>query len=329
MSERALTVVIPNWNGVSLLDRCIDSVARAWAVAGYRLPCDIVVSDDGSDDGSLDLLREKYPRVRTVAAQERSGFIACANRGIDLGGHPYVLLLNNDVTLHEEFLARWQECYDDPSVFCVTGRMLRPDGVTYDSGRRVGVWDHGLLRHWVVCAEGEVGPTLYGSGGASIYAREKLRALNGFDPLFRPMYNEDLDLGYRGWKRGWKTIYQPACRACHHGSVSSKRVYHARELSAIIAKNHFLFIWKNLTDRGLMRSHLEGLPYWLAQSWRPRRRVVTLGFAQALRQVAEARRRRDVERREQRVTDSEIWSWFRPTPEDLQYSPYQGWAGTA
>ena len=312
-----------------MLGACLESVTHAYKVAGYRQPWDVIIADDGSTDGSVDWLRERYPWVRLALGQERSGFIANANRGIDLCRQPYFLLLNNDVTLHEDFLAQWQDAFNDPETFSVTPLMLRPDGVTFDSGRRVGVWDHGLIRHWVVCNRGVSSPALYGSGGASIYETEKFRRLGGLDPLFRPMYMEDFDVSYRAWKRGWKTIYQPACLAYHHGSVSSKQVYRERQLSGIIAKNHYLFIWKNITDPVLFQQHVAWLPFWLGQAWRPGRRVVSAGFVTALRQFREALALRTRERREERVSDRTIWRWFEPTPEDLANSPYQGFAGTA
>jgi GT2 family glycosyltransferase len=328
MLPRTLSVVIPNWNGERLLEPCLESVERALSFAGYREPREIIVADDGSTDGSVALLRERFPGVRVVAAPKRSGFIASANSGAELVTGAYVLLLNNDVTLEETFFTRWERPFDDPAVFSVTARMLRPDGITYDSGRRVGVWDRGLIRHWVISAAGTVGPTLYGSGGASFYETARFRALGGFDPLYRPMYMEDLDLSYRGWKRGWKTIYQPDCLARHQASVSARRVYSHRRLHAIIAKNHYLFIWKNITDASLSREHLLGLPYWLAQGWRPRRRIVTLGLLLALPQLPEALAKRAEERREQRVSDAEIWARFFPTDYDLAHSRSLGWAGT-
>jgi GT2 family glycosyltransferase len=329
VSESTLSVVIPNWNGARLLGDCLTSVVTALSAAGCPSPVEIIVADDGSTDGSLALLRDQFPFVTVVTAPVRSGFIANANRGIARCTRPYVLLLNNDVTLHEGFFADWPQAFADSTVFSVTPRMLRPDGHTFDSGRRVGVWDHGLLRHWVVADDRAAGPTLYASGGASFYRTMQLRVLGGFDPLYRPMYMEDLDVSYRGWKRGWATMYQPQRVAYHHGSVSSKQVYRERQLSAIIAKNHYLFTWKNITDPTLTRQHLMGLPYWLAQAWRPGRRVVTAGWFLALRQFGEARQRRAVERQQQRVSDRELWARFQPTLDDLARSPYLGWAGTA
>jgi hypothetical protein len=117
--------------------------------------------------------------------------------------------------------------------------------------------------------------------------------------------------------------------AYHHGSVSSKRAYRARHLYEIIAKNHFLFIWKNITDPTLFREHLLWLPFWLGQGWRSGRRVVTSGFVQALPHLREALRKRAQQRSVERVSDREIWATFRPTADDLVHSPYVGLAGTA
>lgn len=329
MTDRPVSIVIPNWNGAQLLGPCLESVRRALETAGYAPPWDIIVADDGSTDGSVEMLQSLFPSVRTTGALRRAGFIANASRGIELCSNPHFLLLNNDVVLDEAFFMHWQSVFDDPDVFSVTSRLLRPDGVTFDSGRRVGLWDRGLIRHWVVCATGKLGPSLYGSGGASFYDAARFRALGGLDELYRPMYSEDLDLSYCAWKRGWKTIYQPDCLAYHQGSVSSRRAYSARQLYEIIAKNHFLFIWKNITDAGLFRQHLSWLPFWLGQGWRPGRRVVTSGFFRAVPYLKEALRKRALQRAVECVSDRDIWAAFRPTTEDLAHSPYMGLAGTA
>lgn len=329
MHNRSLSIIIPNWNGVNLLGPCIESVSKALEFAGCQTPWEIIVSDDGSTDGSLTLLRKVFPYVQIVTSPQRLGFIYNANRGIEHCTNPYFLLLNNDVTLDKDFFTHWSSGFDEPDVFSLTCRMLRPDGVTFDSGRRVGIWERGLIRHWVVCSEGSPGPTLFATGGASIYNTARFRQLGGFDDLFRPMYVEDFDLSYRGWKRGWKTIYEPAMIAFHHGGVSSKKVYRARMLNTLVARNHFLLIWKNITDPVLIREHICWLPYWLLQGWRSGRRLISIGFFKALSRLKEVQNKRSMERHQQVVSDHDIWALLHPTKEDLLNSPNVGWAGTA
>lgn len=327
-SSNKVSVVIPNWNGARLLERCIDSVFAAMDAHLGRQACEIIVADDGSSDVSLSILETRYPTVHRSRAHERAGFIAAANRGLARCTGDYVLLLNNDVILYADYFRDWQNPFADPAVFAVTGRMLRPDGVTYDSGRD-GVWDHGLLRHWVVCNEGTTGPTLFGTGGATIYYLNKFRSLGCLDTLYRPMCVEDFDVGYRAWKRGWKTLYRPDVVAVHHGSVSSKKVFRTRELERLVARNHYLFVWKNVTDPRLTRRHLLSLLPWVAQSWRGGHRVESLGLVQALPRLPEALQRRAVEVAEERVGDGDIWRIVQPTGEDLRHSPYAGQVGTA
>src|SRR5262249_46820885 len=155
-----------------------------------------------------------------------------------------------------DFFLHWAAHFEDPAMFAVTSWMLRWDRRTVDSGRRVGVWDKGLMRHWVVQDRGQGALSLYACGGASVYQKSKFLSLGGFDPLYRPMYVEDFDLSYVALKRGWKVMYEPRCVVYHYGSYSSNRTFTERRKFLLDTKNHYLFIWKNITDPTLLRHHL-------------------------------------------------------------------------
>lgn len=329
MSNKSTSIVIPNWNGEEILPACLTSLGQALERAGGPRPWEIIVADDGSTDGSLELLSTRFPEVKVVKQDQRQGFISSANLGLSHCTGDYVLMLNNDVIVEPDFFTHAMPHFEDSDVFAVTSRILRPDGQTFDSGRRVGVWERGLIRHWVVARTGTTGATLYGSGGATIYDRKRFMALGWFDPLYRPMYVEDLDICYCAWKRGWKVLYEPQALAYHRASYSSKRVFKPRPFHTMIATNHYLFIWKNITDAALYRQHLLWLPYWLALGWLPRRRLVMLGFFRALKRLPEALAKRRQEKQQMQVSDRVIWRALAPSEEDYRYSPRLGHAGTA
>jgi GT2 family glycosyltransferase len=260
---------------------------------------------------------------------QRSGFGKTANTAVRHCARDYVLLLNNDVYVEQDFFEHWSEPFQDPCVFALASWMLRWDRKTVDSGRRVGVWDKGLIRHWVVEDQGQPAPSLYACGGGSVYDRHKFMTIGGFDPLYRPMYTEDFDLSYVAWKRGWKVMYEPRCVVYHHNSHSSSKVFSQRNKFLNDTKNHYLFVWKNITDPILFRQHLLWLPYRVLGGPFYGRRMLTAAFVKAVGQLGEAiRRRREVQRFEQ-VSDRAIFDLLRPTDDDLARSPYQGTAGVA
>jgi GT2 family glycosyltransferase len=261
---------------------------------------------------------------------QRSGFGVVANTAVSHCASDYVLLLNNDVYVEEDFFLHWPRHFEDPAMFAVASWMLRWDRKTVDSGRRVAVWDKGLIRHWVVEDRGQQpAPTLYACGGASVYDKRKFLALGGFDPLYRPMYTEDLDLSYVAWKRGWKVMYEPELVVYHHSGFSSDRTFRRRIRFLNDAKNHFLFVWKNITDPGLFRRHLAWLPWRVTVAPFQGRRMLTAAFLVALKQLNEALRQRQSLRRFEKVSDRTIFEMFQPTAHDLAHSPYRGTAGAA
>jgi GT2 family glycosyltransferase len=143
------------------------------------------------------------------------------------------------------------------------------------------------------------------------------------------MYTEDLDLSYVAWKRGWKVMYEPRCVVYHYKDYSSNRTFSQRRKYLNDTKNHYLFIWKNITDPALCRHHLAWLPLRVLGAPFYGRRMLAAAFVLALRQWPEAIRRRREVRRFEKVSDRAIFDLFRPTEYDLAHSPYQGIAGAA
>ena len=327
MSTKNISVAIPNWNGEDILGKCLNSVQAAYEYAGLAKPWDIVIVDDHSTDDSVNLIRREYPKVNLIVPAEKGGFGKTANRAVLACQDDYVLLLNNDVLLEKDFFTHWRHHFDSLDTFALASWMLRWDRKTVDSGRRVAVWDKGLIRHWVVEDRGRASPSFYACGGASIYDKHKFAAIGGFDPLFRPMYTEDLDLSYVAWKRGWKTMYEPSCVVYHRNSYSSEKTFTQRRRFLNDAKNHFLFVWKNITDPVLFRRHMTWLPLRLVAAPIHGRRMLAAAFVVALRQAGEAWQCRQGIKKVERVSDREIFALIRPTEYDLAHSPRQGLAG--
>jgi GT2 family glycosyltransferase len=325
-----ISVAIPNWNGEAVLPFSLASVLAALRASCAKTPWEIVVVDDCSTDASAEIIRAQFPEVRWIPLSRRGGFVEAANAAVSACTNDYVLLLNNDAVLDPGFFGHWRRHFEaDETTFAVTGWMLRWDHTTYDSGRRVGVWERGLVRHWVVGDRGQTGPTLFACGGAAVYDRRKFQALGGFDPLYRPMYVEDFDLSYRAWKRGWKVTYEPACLVYHRHAFSSLRAFSSRRKDMLLNRNHFLFVWKNITDTDFVRQHLLWLPVWLASAPFQGRRLWLAAFFEALGRLGEIPARRRVESREATITDREVFELVRPTEYDLAHSPRTGMAGTA
>ena len=242
-------MVIPNYNGERWLPGVLDSVA-----AQTLAPAEVVVVDDGSTDGSLALLAERYPGVRVVACPVNGGFARAANAGIAAVGAEAVALVNTDIVLDARWLERAVAALAaapqaaavatkmldlaDPDVLYDAGDVLRRDGVCEQRGRferDTGRYD----------TPGEV---FAACAGAALYRRAAVRAVGGFDERFGT-YLEDVDLGLRLQLAGWRCRWEPRAVARHAGGGSAGGLRHGP--GAWVQRNTLLLVARSFPLRWL------------------------------------------------------------------------------
>ena len=255
--QRAASVVIPNWNGEDLLARYLPALEIAMAGNPEN---EIIVVDNGSSDGSVELLREKFPRVKTLALDRNLGFGGGSNAGFRAASNDIVVLLNSDMRVEPDFLAPLLAGFTDDKVFSVSCQIFfsDPTRVREETGLTQGWWEDGSLRvrHRLDRGITDLYPCFYGGGGSCAFDRAKFLELGGFDPLLAPFYLEDTDLGYMAWKRGWKVLYQPKSVVYHeHRGTIGKR-FTEGQIQAVLKKNFILFCWKNIHEWNRFAPHL-------------------------------------------------------------------------
>lgn len=252
----AATVVIPNWNGSDLLAKYLPSVIAA--LAGNEKN-EIIVVDNGSEDGSALFLREHFPEVRVLALDRNLGFGGGSNEGFRAAKNDIVVLLNSDMRVQPDFLAPLLQGFTDEKVFAVSCQIFfsDPNKLREETGLTQGWWENGGLRvhHRIDPAISRAFPCFYGGGGSCAFDRRKFLALGGFDELFRPFYLEDTDLGYQAWKRGWKVLYQPQSVVYHEHRGTIGKKFSAAQIDAVLKKNFILFCWKNIHEWQRLWSH--------------------------------------------------------------------------
>lgn len=212
-----IDVVIPTWNGRELLARCLDSLARQ--TVAHR----VIVADNGSADGTVTLVRDRFPDVDVVGLDRNYGFAGGVNRGVERGEAPVVVLVNNDVECDPVFVERIVAPLADERVGMVTGLLLRPGRTEIDN---YGIECDATLAAYPRFAgapypetrvddENLLGP----SGGAAAYLREALTAADGFDERMFA-YMEDVDLALRLRADGWLAAGAPEATGIHLGSAT-------------------------------------------------------------------------------------------------------------
>lgn len=247
--NQAASVVIPNWNGRDLLEKYLPPLIDAMAGNSAN---EIIVVDNGSEDGSVEFVREHFPTVRLLALERNLGFGGGSNEGFRAAKNEIVVLLNSDMRVEKDFLAPLLEAFTDEKIFAVSCQIFfsDPGKLREETGLTQGWWENGGLRvrHRIDEAITKPFPCFYGGGGSSAFDRRKFLELGGFDHLLHPFYLEDTDLGYQAWKRGWKVLYQPRSVVYHeHRGTIGKRFSQA-QIDRVLKKNFILFCWKNIHE---------------------------------------------------------------------------------
>ena len=245
------SVVIPNLDGAHFLAPCLDSLGRQTLA-----PDEVIVVDNGSSDGSIELLRERFPDAQVLELGENLGFAAAMNAGIAKARAELVAFLNNDAVAEPSWLAELAACLDrHPEAAAATSKLCLADG----SGRLDGAGD-GLTRSFLPYVRGHGEPDdgrfdeeveVFGaSGAAALWRAQPLRDLGGFDERFFAYY-EDVDLSFRARLRGYEIWYAP--RAVVHHARGGTAGQHIDFALFHPVKNRWFMIVKDTPGRTMLR----------------------------------------------------------------------------
>jgi len=268
--KQPVAVVIVSWNSSDELPECLDSVQREGA-------SEIIVVDNGSRDGTPELVKAEYPAVTLIRLSENRGFAAGCNIGVRASESPYVLFLNADALLEPGYLGTLVAALaSDAKAASAVGKLVYwRDGVRYiDSAgirlcayalrpldRGYGEPDHGQYDR--AC-------TIFGpSGAAALYRRSALRDVGeqAFDEEFFAYY-EDVDLAWRLRNKGYRHLYEPRALALHERRGAKKK---PRDIAERAFVNRYATWLKN---ESLVRFFAYGL---LALGWEAVRLVRRYG----------------------------------------------------
>lgn len=249
-----ISVVIPTRNGRLLLQRLLPLILTD--------ADEIIVVDNGSDDGTAEWLAREYPGVRVEVNARPLSFARAVNRGIFAAQYSHVCLLNNDMAPEPGFLPNLRQAFDRvPELFCATAQIFFPAGKRREETGKAVMRPPAAQRTTtefpVHCAEPIPGEdltyVLYGSGGCSLYDASRLRTLGGIDEVYEPAYVEDLDIGVRAWQRGWPTVFVASARTLHDHRATTSRYYTEAELNRVLERNYLLFLTRTVASAEVFR----------------------------------------------------------------------------
>ena len=241
---KKVSVIIPNYNGMQYVKRCLDSL-----MAQTLKDWEILFIDNGSADGSRELVEKEYPLVKVIALPENLGFCGAVNIGIRAATASYVVLLNNDTEAEPEFL---QELYDGirrkPRAFSGGAMMLQFHNREKidDAGNFYNAlgWAFALGKGKPAADYNKERKIFSACGGAAIYRKDLLEELGYFDEEHFA-YLEDMDIGYSAQIAGYENWYFPKAKVYHVGSGTSGSRYNQFKIR-YSSRNNIYMIYKNM-----------------------------------------------------------------------------------
>ena len=248
-----ITVVVPSRDGRELLATMLAPLLPQLDRG------EVIVIDNGSTDGTTAWLKVEYPQVRVIESQTPLSFAKAVNHGIAEARHIRTLLLNNDMIVEPGFIHALDSAFDEfPQLYCATAQILFPPGVRREETGKA-VWRcEGPLDFPVRCDDPYEGEdltwVLYGSGGCSLFDTSKLREMGGVSEVYEPAYVEDMDFGYRAWKRGWPTVFRAGAKVEHRHRATTARFFTPRQLDFFVERNYLRFLIHAIGDSALFRT---------------------------------------------------------------------------
>ena len=234
--ESDIATIMINWNAKAHLANCLDSLSKT----GDGYSREIVVVDNGSTDGSCELVKERFPDVTLIQNDTNLGFARANNIAIRASDSRYVCLVNSDIIVQDgciEKLLRFMD--DNPNVGMAGPRILNPDGTLQVSCRHFpSIWNNlcqvfglnylfpgsrlfaePLMKYWAHDTTRTVDVL---SGCFWIVRREALDRVGLLDEDFF-FYGEDVDWCRRFRDAGWDVVFYPEAAAIHDHAASSKK----------------------------------------------------------------------------------------------------------
>lgn len=268
MTKPLYSIVIPFYNNRLIIAECFSSVYNL--MEKYDSITEIIAIDDCSSDGTGEWLKKNYPKVNVVTNTTNLGFGKTCNRAVGIASNEWVILLNSDIKITSEIIPCLDELISsEQDLFQVGFYSFKESGEKFE-GRKFIMPKSGLFKTRNNFSDYIIGThydSFYACGGHCLLSKSKFQLLHGFSSVYEPFYWEDVDLSYRGLKRGWKVLFDPRCTIihCHRGSIRSSNSQ--RKIEIIQTRNKIIFFWKNVSSPMLWCRHLSGLIFRILTSW--------------------------------------------------------------
>lgn len=232
-----ISICIVSFNTRDLLRGCLESLISD----STRYSCEIIIADNGSTDGTIEMLAEEFPQVKVIQNSENLGYTIPMNQALRAGSGRYFMQLNPDTVIQPGLLNGLVEFMDShPQAGICTPKVLNRDGTFQKQCRRSAArpWDaityvlglsslfprSRLFGRYLMAylPEDETDEVEAVSGSCMVIRSEVIDQIGCLDEQFFA-YQEDSDFCFRARKAGWRVYYYPAVRIIHFGGHGGSR----------------------------------------------------------------------------------------------------------
>jgi GT2 family glycosyltransferase len=283
-----ISALVPTRGGDARLERNLPSLFRALEASDDAW--EVLVLDDGQE------LRRAPDGVRLLSFSQPRGYGPAVNGGAAAAAGTHLLILNDDVRLEQGAVAALRGALPSEGVFATVPRILSPLARCGDESGKRAFFRAGMIE-LEEQADPDSRPTLYPVGCCYLCPKEAFLALGGYDEVYAPFFWEDVDLGYRAWRRGLASLRVPTA-VCHHEGSATIGRRSIEERQRAWHGNWALFHMRNVQDPRWRASSLGALA---AYALFDERLPVLEGMAEAVDRFLRAGPRRD-----RGLTDAQI-----------------------
>ena len=216
MSAPKVSIIIVNYNGKELLQKCLDSLLNV----RYD-NFEIILVDNNSTDGTVEFVTKNHPSIIIIKLDSNKGFAEPNNIAAKIAKGEYLLFLNNDTVVTHNFISEMVKVMEtDKKIAICQSLLLKPDGSIDSSGDFID--ELGVVYNSKTKID-EIREVSSAKGASMLVRSDIFKKLGGFDQKFFVTF-EDVDLCWRSWILGYRVLIIPASIVYHVGGITIKKL---------------------------------------------------------------------------------------------------------
>lgn len=317
--SRDFSIVIPTFNGLSNLEQTLPPLFEA--IADYEEGrVEVIILNNASTDKTEEFIKNNVEGIQVIRSNKQKGLCSLLNDGIAKTKYDLVMVMEDDVLVSIGFMRPLLVEISDEDIFAVVPRIeLKWKNNEVISVHLLKYIDNQLRVKPI--PDGNFPEPVYIPGvigTAFMMKKDIFNQLEGFDTMFDPYYYQDLDLGYRAWKRGHKVLYSRRSVISHIDRDPFRDLLENQEADWLKERNYLLFMGKNITHFGMYMKHRLTLfkKIALAMLGLSGDKLILTAWKESSKYHREMSRNRKIEKRESYFSDKDLLRIFASHPDN-------------